>query len=695
MDRMTGHSLTPDIYKAGDLMTSLQGVMKWQPLYCSDSDPKYLPLLVWLVQQVRPQLTITLGVGDGGAFFALCEAMQDLEKPAQCFGIDQWAPTEGTVLPAIPAAMKQHAQDHHAGLAKLIHADPAGVVDHFDLGGIDMLFADLDRAPDLLEQIQSHWFALMSDQSVIVLQYYTDTLAAGLAETLSDLCNEFPNFNMPGENGLNVLVLCKTPPPPLAAMCDRQSDQAIGMLRWLGTALSERQGHARALRKIAEMEITVEANSEALAVFRQQQAVLQSRLDEAEAREAAYIVQLAARDTALADLTRKTEALEQEAGKTAVRLNDTQNALRDMTAAAEDLRAEKAELSRVHDRALAEHDAALTAAVEAQHAAQAQLQEMQSEAEARDASHITQLAARDTAFADLTRKTEALEQEAGKTTARLNDTQNALRDMTAAAEDLRAEKAELSRVHDRALAEHDAALTAAVEAQYAAQARLEDVLRETKAREAAHITQLAARDAALAKAREITEAAEKTRRKLESTVTKLREELSVLTKQAEGRIGAAQPQTAASATGQDTVGTTLASTHTNSAGTQSPGSTSTIPHAAPAARGNGVLSGLRLRRSGIPSLRQQVRALHDSDYFDSAWYAATYPDCGGPAKAAEHYLREGAFVGNDPSPRFSTTDYYQRNPDVAATKWSALGHYIFYGKAEGRCFEPPVASEKI
>ena len=596
MDRMTGHSLTPDIYKAGDLMTSLQGVMKWQPLYCSDSDPKYLPLLVWLVQQVRPQLTITLGVGDGGAFFALCEAMQDLEKPAQCFGIDQWAPTEGTVLPAIPAAMKQHAQDHHAGLAKLIHADPAGVVDHFDLGGIDMLFADLDRAPDLLEQIQSHWFALMSDQSVIVLQYYTDTLAAGLAETLSDLCNEFPNFNMPGENGLNVLVLCKTPPPPLAAMCDRQSDQAIGMLRWLGTALSERQGHARALRKIAEMEITVEANSEALAVFRQQQAVLQSRLDEAEAREAAYIVQLAARDTALADLTRKTEALEQEAGKTAVRLNDTQNALRDMTAAAEDLRAEKAELSRVHDRALAEHDAALTAAVEAQ---------------------------------------------------------------------------------------------------YAAQARLEDVLRETKAREAAHITQLAARDAALAKAREITEAAEKTRRKLESTVTKLREELSVLTKQAEGRIGAAQPQTAASATGQDTVGTTLASTHTNSAGTQSPGSTSTIPHAAPAARGNGVLSGLRLRRSGIPSLRQQVRALHDSDYFDSAWYAATYPDCGGPAKAAEHYLREGAFVGNDPSPRFSTTDYYQRNPDVAATKWSALGHYIFYGKAEGRCFEPPVASEKI
>ena len=95
-----------------------------------------------------------------------------------------------------------------------------------------------------------------------------------------------------------------------------------------------------------------------------------------------------------------------------------------------------------------------------------------------------------------------------------------------------------------------------------------------------------------------------------------------------------------------------------------------------------------LGKRPIPSLRQQATALRQDPLFDSEWYAATYPDSGGADKAVEHYLREGAFVGNDPSPAFSTIGYYQRNPDVADSDWAALAHYIYHGKAERRKCEP-------
>ena len=565
MDRMTAHDVTWPEDEASDLIVSFQGVFHWQPAYRAGSDSRHLPLLVWLAHQIRPQLAISLGVGDGGAFFALCEAMQDLGGQAQCFGIDQWAGPDSSALPAIPAGIKQHAQDHHAGLAKLIHADPKAAADHFDLGGVDVLHVDLTRAPDLLEQIQSDWLTLMSDRGVIVLQHNPNALSEASADRLAVLCTQFPNLSLHEENGITVLLVGKTPPNSVVALCDPQSGQAIGMLRWFGAALAERQGHARALQKIAEMDIAAKADADALTALRQQHAELTAKLEQLEAREAAYIAQLAARDTALADLTRQSEAQQQQSAQTSAQLSDTQSALRDMTAAAEALRAQPDARAQAHETALAE------------------------------------------------------------------------------------------------------------------------LQRAAEAREAAHIAQLAARDTALAKARQMADAAEKTHKKHEAQVSKLRHELRVLTKQAE-----AQLKTAASSATPAIASAQKAVPQDSPADTPAPASKS---QAGSAVLGKGLLSGLRRRRSGLPSLRQQVQALQESAYFDSAWYATTYPDCGGQAKAAEHYLREGAFVGNDPGPNFSTTGYYQRNPDVAATQWTALGHYIFFGKAEGRSFEPLSTSD--
>lgn len=88
---------------------------------------------------------------------------------------------------------------------------------------------------------------------------------------------------------------------------------------------------------------------------------------------------------------------------------------------------------------------------------------------------------------------------------------------------------------------------------------------------------------------------------------------------------------------------------------------------------------LFLKRRDLTVARQYL-AVCDSVFFDPAFYRKTY----GVADAATHYLLEGASLGFDPGPFFSTRQYLDRNPDVAVSGMNALAHYELFGRPEGR-----------
>lgn len=86
-----------------------------------------------------------------------------------------------------------------------------------------------------------------------------------------------------------------------------------------------------------------------------------------------------------------------------------------------------------------------------------------------------------------------------------------------------------------------------------------------------------------------------------------------------------------------------------------------------------------------PSHREELRCLHESEWFDPEWYRQEYPDVrASDADPAEHYLLYGARLGRNPSPHFLTDAYLQRYPDVAKTGANPLVHYLLHGRAEGR-----------
>jgi hypothetical protein len=88
--------------------------------------------------------------------------------------------------------------------------------------------------------------------------------------------------------------------------------------------------------------------------------------------------------------------------------------------------------------------------------------------------------------------------------------------------------------------------------------------------------------------------------------------------------------------------------------------------------------------------------LNASEYFDRAWYLATYPDVAAAGvDPVQHYLESGAAEGRDPGPRFSSRGYLCRYHDVAKDNANPLVHYITFGISEGRDPSPPTDLELL
>lgn len=87
----------------------------------------------------------------------------------------------------------------------------------------------------------------------------------------------------------------------------------------------------------------------------------------------------------------------------------------------------------------------------------------------------------------------------------------------------------------------------------------------------------------------------------------------------------------------------------------------------------------------VENISQLVTLIKESGLFEEKWYLRQYRDVGElRIDPVEHYLRWGAEMGRDPSPRFNSLAYLRSHPDVAKARLNPLVHYVKYGRREGR-----------
>jgi hypothetical protein len=97
----------------------------------------------------------------------------------------------------------------------------------------------------------------------------------------------------------------------------------------------------------------------------------------------------------------------------------------------------------------------------------------------------------------------------------------------------------------------------------------------------------------------------------------------------------------------------------------------------------------------VDKLQADVELIKASGLFDSTWYTTEYHDVASLSiDPVEHYLRFGAQLLRNPSPKFDTRYYLKSNPDVVAAGLNPLTHYVTFGANESRAPLPYVTSSE-
>jgi predicted nucleic acid-binding Zn-ribbon protein len=233
--------------------------MFWRPRFMPASPTlAHTPFLFWLCGSVRPSETAVLGVGDGVAYFALCQAIDTLNLPGLCHGHGYWASAQGEPAPSpVPTAISAHADQLYDDRS-VLKAWPADW-GQIDKNSLDLLFVDLCNLPAGEEFRLESWLDLLTPDGVLVLHGTNDIqFQPDSRQLLADYTAEKPKIRFMSGNGLIALPLGRSV-HRLQSLLDispngRVPRDIARMFRRLGEGVMAKAEHSTASRKTKEAE---------------------------------------------------------------------------------------------------------------------------------------------------------------------------------------------------------------------------------------------------------------------------------------------------------------------------------------------------------------------------------------------------------------------------------------------------------
>lgn len=142
----------------------------WRPRHVTTSPLLgQIPFLFWLMETIRPRTVMQIGLSDGVAYMALCQASERLNGSTICFGLY-------TQAPPLPTAFLEEHNSHYADFSRLIHIDHSNVDLQAD-ACIDFLIISQALDQETLPILENDVLNRLSEDSVILICQPEEVLA--------------------------------------------------------------------------------------------------------------------------------------------------------------------------------------------------------------------------------------------------------------------------------------------------------------------------------------------------------------------------------------------------------------------------------------------------------------------------------------------------------------------------------------
>ena len=208
-----------------DVVTPLSSrALFWRPRFLADSASlHHLPFLFWLADTLRPKSFVSIGGGDGVAYFALCQAAEKLDLDARGYGFGPWAGTEGET--PVPADLLRYNRETYPDVGRLSASDPGRGAARFPPGSVDLLSVmpgqgGTDQEARLRAWLDSDWPHRMSARGVLLIHGANALLEQGGADgVLARLLAAHPAFHLELGEGVLLVLYGSQPEERLLRLC--------------------------------------------------------------------------------------------------------------------------------------------------------------------------------------------------------------------------------------------------------------------------------------------------------------------------------------------------------------------------------------------------------------------------------------------------------------------------------------------
>lgn len=186
----------------------------WTPSYVRDDKILWhVPFLFWLLEATRPRLYVEIGVGEGVAYMAVCQALHRMRAHAHCYAVGLWQDADGNI--EVPERLAARNADLYEDFSQILKDGVERSAHAIDDGSVDLMLVDLTQDSSVAKSLQQTWVPKLSSNGILLLNgiNHGDPTIAVLVEALA---SKSPTIQMPGGDGLLVVLPGRGPDEELA-----------------------------------------------------------------------------------------------------------------------------------------------------------------------------------------------------------------------------------------------------------------------------------------------------------------------------------------------------------------------------------------------------------------------------------------------------------------------------------------------
>lgn len=176
----------------------------WTPSYVRDDKILWhVPFLFWLLEATRPRLYVEIGVGEGVAYMAVCQALHRMRAHSQCYAVGQWQDVDGNIH--VPERLAARNADLYEDFSSILTDGLEQSAQAIEDGSVDLMLVNLAKDPSIAGPVHEIWLPKLSSTGILLLNGISrdDPAIGALVDALS---SKSPTFQMPGGDGLLVVL---------------------------------------------------------------------------------------------------------------------------------------------------------------------------------------------------------------------------------------------------------------------------------------------------------------------------------------------------------------------------------------------------------------------------------------------------------------------------------------------------------